>query len=324
MDVGLGLDLSRGAVRGEPTVISWTSPAPYAAIAVPASGLSRLVFRGRYTALAGRFLGVTATDYYPVVITDPGPDDILGSFDNRNLTVYAQNPASLGQDRYLLTNPTGLRELNEVLTATAATRHQYVELRLSFTAEKSWGATNPGSSIWVNDPDLVGALYRDPNSLINATGHPFVYRAFLGKIQAVFSRSPPAGGLRVYSCTELFGWASLCARVTRDWLAARTFPGRHHDSRQPGRRQSRAICSQLEPASEARICAAVRQLGTYSRSLERTEQRQHDTPERSDRSAIQSTHCGRERAAPNRQARFSLAILKKKCVAPAPAASRSG
>jgi hypothetical protein len=36
-------------------------------------------------------------------------------FDNQRLTVYAQSYATIGQKRYLLTNPVGLRMLNTCL-----------------------------------------------------------------------------------------------------------------------------------------------------------------------------------------------------------------
>ena len=63
--------------------------------------------------------GVPAQAFTPVSILDPGPDGIPGTFDDQRLTVYAQNPATLGQDRYLLTNPAGLRMLNTGLVAEA-------------------------------------------------------------------------------------------------------------------------------------------------------------------------------------------------------------
>jgi len=140
--------------------------------------------------------GVPATDYHPEVVTDPGPDFIPGTFDDQTLVVYAQDPATLGHDQYLLTNPPGLGELSEAITATAGTHSQYADVRASFTAEKSFGPTNPGSSVWVNDPGVVGALYSDPNSLIHATGHPFIDRAFIGKIQAMLLAPAWLGSLR--------------------------------------------------------------------------------------------------------------------------------
>ena len=128
--------------------------------------------------------GVTPADFTPVGVLDPGPDFIPGTFDDQTLVVYAQQPASLGHDQYLLTNPPGLRELTEALTASLSTLRSYAGVSASFTAEKSFGPTNPGNSPWVNEPGVAGALYSDPNSLINSTGHAFVDRAFLGKFQA--------------------------------------------------------------------------------------------------------------------------------------------
>lgn len=127
--------------------------------------------------------GVPASAYQAVVIEEPEP------FAGQSLTVSAQNPATLGQDQYLLTNPVGLRELSENLTATAGTHQLNTDLRASFSAEKSWGPTNPGNSEWASDPGVIGALYSDPNTLINATGHSFMDRAFLGKFQTV-TRAP--------------------------------------------------------------------------------------------------------------------------------------
>jgi hypothetical protein len=269
LDLAIVLDISRGAVAGQPAAISWTSPSPRAGIAVPVPGFPRLVFRGgydrTYARLAGRYLdfgdpsalsglvydaqtgellerfggaystiaadlkrpyadefhvslhldlpqrsafsvdmlrrdekqriaavdtGVPATAYQAVVIEEQSP------FEGQTLTVYAQDPATLGRDQYLLTNPAGLRELNEALIATASTHQLGTDIRASFGAEKSFGPTNPGNSEWVNDPGVIGALYSDPNTLINATGHPFMDRAFLGKFQTV-TRMRRLGGVQL-------------------------------------------------------------------------------------------------------------------------------
>jgi hypothetical protein len=55
--------------------------------------------------------GVPPSAFTPVSMLDPGPDGLFGTFDDRPFTVYQQNPATSGRDRYLLTNPPGLREL---------------------------------------------------------------------------------------------------------------------------------------------------------------------------------------------------------------------
>ena len=114
--------------------------------------------------------GVPAQAFTPVSILDPGPDGIPGTFDDQRLTVYAQNPATLGQDRYLLTNPAGLRMLNTGLLAEAGTEWRRLTLHASFVAEKSYGPTNPGDAVYENDPGVIGALFLDPNTAIHADG----------------------------------------------------------------------------------------------------------------------------------------------------------
>jgi hypothetical protein len=92
--------------------------------------------------------GVPASAFTPVSILDPGPDGIPGTFDDRQLTVYSQSPATLGQGRYLLTNPPGLRMLNTGLQADAGTIWRGLALDASFVAEKSYGPTNPGDTFY--------------------------------------------------------------------------------------------------------------------------------------------------------------------------------
>ena len=156
-----------------------------------------LVRRDDKDRLAAVNTGVPASSYRAVTVLDPGPDSVPGTFDDEQLVVYAQDPSTLGRDQYLLTNPAGLRELSEALTATLATHRNDVDVRVSFTAEKAFGATNPGNSVWSNDPGVVGALYSDPNTLIHGTGHPYMDRAFLGKFQAVLLAPEWLGSLHL-------------------------------------------------------------------------------------------------------------------------------
>jgi hypothetical protein len=143
--------------------------------------------------------GVPATAFTPVSILDPGPDGIPGTFDDQRLTVFAQNPATLGQDRYLLTNPTGLRMLNTGLVAEAGANARGLTLHASFVAEKSYGPSNPGNAVYENDPGVIGALFLDPNTAINAAGRSFVDRAYVGKIQAGYRLPSALGGIEVGS-----------------------------------------------------------------------------------------------------------------------------
>ena len=143
--------------------------------------------------------GVAAQAYTPVSILDPGPDGIPGTFDDRPLTVYAQNPDTLGQDRYLLTNPAGLRMLNTGLQAEAATVWRRLTFDATFVAEKSYGPTNPGDGVYENDPGVIGALFLDPNTTIHAAGRSFVDRAYVGKIQVTYRLPSAWSGIEVSS-----------------------------------------------------------------------------------------------------------------------------
>jgi hypothetical protein len=149
--------------------------------------------------LAAIDTGVPAQAFTPLTILDPGPDGIPGTFDDRPITVWAQNPATLGQDRYLLTNEAGRRMLNTGLSAEVAAAFGGLTIRASFVAEKSYGPTNPGNAVFENDSGVLGALFLDPNTAINAANRTFVDRAFLGKLQAVYRLPRSLGGIQFAS-----------------------------------------------------------------------------------------------------------------------------
>ncbi len=146
--------------------------------------------------------GVPSQAFTPVSIPDPGPDGIPGTFDDQRLTVYAQNPATLGQDRYLLTNPAGLRTLNSGLVAEIGAERRSLTFHASFVAEKSYGPTNPGDGVYQNDPGVIGALFLDPNTAINAAGRSFVDRAYVGKIQSTYRLPSALGGVEVANVAD--------------------------------------------------------------------------------------------------------------------------
>ena len=143
--------------------------------------------------------GVPAAAFTPRLILDPGPDGIFGTFDDQQLIVFEQNPATFGQDRYLLTNPPHLRTLNTGLLAEVRTEWRGLMFHASFVAEKSYGPTNPGDSVFENDPGVLGALFLDPNSAIHAGGRSFMDRGYVGKIQAIYRLPSAWGGIEVAS-----------------------------------------------------------------------------------------------------------------------------
>ncbi|HWB95552.1 MAG TPA: hypothetical protein VG672_02590, partial [Bryobacteraceae bacterium] len=159
----------------------------------------RLFRRDEKNRIAALNTGIPAQAYTPVSLPDPGPDNIRGTFDDQNLTVYAQNPATFGQDRYLLTNPLGLRELNSGVVAELGAQWRGLAVHTSFVAEKSYGPTNPGDAFYENDPGVVGALFLDPNTTIHAAGRIFMDRAYVGKLQAAYRLPASWGGVELAS-----------------------------------------------------------------------------------------------------------------------------
>lgn len=147
--------------------------------------------------LAAMNVGVPASAFSPVSMFDPGPDGIPGTFDDQRLTVYSQNPATLGQDRYLLTNPAGLRMRSSGVQAQAGTAWRGVELHASFVAERSYGPTNPGNTVYENDSGVIGSLFMDPNTTINAAGQSYIDRAFIGKVQGSYRIPNRWGGIEI-------------------------------------------------------------------------------------------------------------------------------
>ncbi|MGA3039433.1 MAG: hypothetical protein ABSF54_01435 [Bryobacteraceae bacterium] len=134
--------------------------------------------------------GVTSQDYSPVGISDPGTA-------GGNPVVYQQNPATFGQDQYLLTNPAGLQTQNTGLMAELGGAWRSLFMRGSLVAEKSTGLTNPGDAFFENDPGVVGALYSDPNTLINAARPAFMDRDIVAKVQATYRLPAAWGGVQL-------------------------------------------------------------------------------------------------------------------------------
>jgi hypothetical protein len=134
--------------------------------------------------------GVPASAYMPVPVLDPGDDGIVGTGDDHILTVYNQDAGTLGQDRYLLTNPPGVSATYRGLESNITTRFaERGVVSVSFTAFKSVGDGNPGNSVLENDPAVVGNLFDNPNTRINSRGRLYFDRAYVAKV-AVYEEIP--------------------------------------------------------------------------------------------------------------------------------------
>jgi hypothetical protein len=152
--------------------------------------------------LAAINTGVPPEAFTPVAIADPGPDGLAGTFDDGQLVVYEQDPATFGQDQYLLTNPAGLRILYTGLVAEAGAEWRGLMLRASFMATKAFGPTNPGDAVFENDPGVVGTLFSDPNTMVHAAGRTFTDRGYVGKIRATYRFPEALGRIELASAAD--------------------------------------------------------------------------------------------------------------------------
>jgi len=134
--------------------------------------------------------GVPFSAFHPVGVLDPGNDGLPGTSDDQILTIYNQDPNTLGHDHLLLTNPQDFRSLYKGIEAVV--RKELVKswfLSLSFAAYKGVAPASPGNSEFQNDTGVIGSLFDDPNSLLNARGRLFFDRAYVGKLSA-YGRAP--------------------------------------------------------------------------------------------------------------------------------------
>lgn len=129
--------------------------------------------------------GVPFSSYETVEFFDIGDDRIPNTHDDLTFVVYNQNPETLGQDFLLLTNPEAEDRTSRYYGLDLTLVKKYSEkftFFLSLTATSATGITNPGNTEWENDDGVVGRLYDDPNTLINAKGRMRFDRAYTGRI----------------------------------------------------------------------------------------------------------------------------------------------
>jgi hypothetical protein len=167
--------------------------------------------------------GVPFSAYQPVTILDPGQDGRAGTADDRLLTVYQQDPATFGQDHFLLTNPAGLRMDQRGVVAEGGFSRRGLAAQASLYVGKSWGPTNPGNDIWENDSGVVGSLYADPNTMINASGSPAMDRKFAGKVWVSFPTPRRFGGLEIMNTAVFLGGYPYARRLLVTGLAQGPF-----------------------------------------------------------------------------------------------------
>jgi hypothetical protein len=147
----------------------------------------RFFRRDDHRLIALQNAGVPFSDYTPVPYTDPGNDGIYGTGDDRQLTLYNENPSALGHDFLVLTNP-GLHASYKGFEAQVMARvRNSWEFSVSFTAGQTLTRTSPGNSPFQNDTGFVGSLGTDPNTLVMSQGRTYFDRGYMGKISAYYA-----------------------------------------------------------------------------------------------------------------------------------------
>ena len=129
--------------------------------------------------------GIPASAYDPVKIYDSGDDRIPDNHDDLIFTVYDQKRETFGQDFYLLTNEDPENRVTNYYGADLFLAKNFGErftFYLSLTATNVNGSTNPGNTHRENDDGVLGSLYDNPNTLINARGRVVFDRAYTGRI----------------------------------------------------------------------------------------------------------------------------------------------
>jgi hypothetical protein len=127
--------------------------------------------------------GVPFTAYTPVQVADPGPDGAVPSSDDQVITVFDQNTETLGQDRYLLTNPHGFSAHSEGWELKLLFSSRKIQSEVATMQYRAVAATSPGFSALENDVQALLGVFDDPNKAILARGSTYFDRGIIGRFQ---------------------------------------------------------------------------------------------------------------------------------------------
>ncbi len=124
--------------------------------------------------------GVPFSTYTPVDVVDPGPDGVGGTGDDGVLTVFAQDPDTIGDSRLLLTNPEGNNRTYKGIELVASKR---------FSDRWQGVASLIVAEMKVIQPTVAlstAGLYDNPNGLINAEGLDPAHQSVQVKLQGTY------------------------------------------------------------------------------------------------------------------------------------------
>jgi len=163
-------------------------------------------------------IGVPFASYKALEFFDIGDDRILDTHDDLTFTVYNQEAETLGQDFFLLTNADSKKRISRYRGLDLTLLKKSISspsFFLSLTATEAIGTTSPGNTEWENDDGLVGSLYDNPNTLINAKGRMRFDRAYTGRIGLSFEASY---GLQVATLIKYYDGQPFARKIIVEGL----------------------------------------------------------------------------------------------------------
>jgi hypothetical protein len=135
-------------------------------------------------------IGVPITDYDPEYILDLGDDAQPHTADDQIFTIFNRKKETLGTDFFLLSNISDDNRFSYYygLDITVMKRFSSkLGFFFSLTATLAEGTTNPGNTEFENDDGVVGTLYDNPNTLINAKGRIRFDRAYTSRLGITYT-----------------------------------------------------------------------------------------------------------------------------------------
>jgi len=135
-------------------------------------------------------IGVPLSEYSAEYLLDLGDDDIPYTEDDQIFTVFNQNRETLGNDFFLLSNVSADKRVTSYYGADITLIKRFSSkfgFFFTLTATLAEGTTNPGNSEFENDDGVVGSIYDNPNTLINAKGRVRFDRAYTARLGMTYT-----------------------------------------------------------------------------------------------------------------------------------------
>jgi hypothetical protein len=129
--------------------------------------------------------GVPFSAYTPVQVLDPGPDGHLNSGgDDTFVTAYSQDPQTLGNDRFVLTNPEGHKGFSQGFRLRLLVAVGGFQMEASAMRYRAVYSNAPGMLAVENDTSALLGIFDDPNKDILAEGSSYFDRGTVGHFLA--------------------------------------------------------------------------------------------------------------------------------------------